>query len=78
MGFHAVKLWQNKTFHCRNQMNIIILITNEKDGSKLSCQVIAVELTTVCKMEMIFCVGLSSLSSALSLNWFCLTTTSNN
>jgi hypothetical protein len=26
MGFHAVKLWQNETFHCHNQMNIIILI----------------------------------------------------
>jgi hypothetical protein len=39
MGFHAVKLWQNETFHCRNQMNIIILITNGKDGSRLWCQV---------------------------------------
>jgi hypothetical protein len=26
MGFHAVKLWQNETFHCHNQMNIIIMI----------------------------------------------------
>jgi hypothetical protein len=24
MGFHAVKLWQNETFHGHNHMNIII------------------------------------------------------
>jgi hypothetical protein len=24
LGFHAVKLWQNETFHCLNHMNIII------------------------------------------------------
>jgi hypothetical protein len=24
MGFHAVKVWQNETFHRRNHMNIII------------------------------------------------------
>jgi hypothetical protein len=26
MGFHAVKLWQNETFHFLHQMNIIIRI----------------------------------------------------
>jgi hypothetical protein len=40
LGFHAVKLWQNETFHCHNHMNIIIKIrdslqlTNWKGGSK--------------------------------------------
>jgi hypothetical protein len=34
MGFHAVKQWQNETFHCRNHMNIIILNHNGKDGTK--------------------------------------------
>jgi hypothetical protein len=47
MGLLAVKLWQNETFHCHsNHMHIIILITNGKDGSKLSCQVFVEELLT--------------------------------
>jgi hypothetical protein len=37
MGFHAVKLWQNETFHPRNHMNIIVLqLGNGTEGSKLS------------------------------------------
>jgi hypothetical protein len=39
MGFHAVKLWQNETFHHRNHMNIIFLqLGNGTEGSKLSRQ----------------------------------------
>jgi hypothetical protein len=35
-GFHAVKLWKSETFHCHNQMQIIIMQTlNGKEGSKL-------------------------------------------
>jgi hypothetical protein len=30
MGYHGVRLWQNETSHCRNQMNIVILITNRR------------------------------------------------
>jgi hypothetical protein len=41
-GFHIVKSRQNETCHCRNQMNIIVIIIaltcNGKEGSKLSLQ----------------------------------------
>jgi hypothetical protein len=47
MGLPAVKRLQNETFHCHNHMNIIILITNGKDGSKLLCQVFVGELITL-------------------------------
>jgi hypothetical protein len=39
MGFHAVKLCRNETFHSRhNPMNIMMQSHNGKDRSKLSCQ----------------------------------------
>jgi hypothetical protein len=66
MGFHTVKLWQNGTFHCRNQMNniiitiiiIIILTHNGKGGSKLSRQFCCRGANWL-SIEMNFCVGLS-------------------
>jgi hypothetical protein len=46
-GLLAVEAWKQATFHFLYHMNIIILITNGKDGSKLSCQVFVEELTTL-------------------------------
>jgi hypothetical protein len=34
IGLLAVEAWKKANFHCRNHMNIIILITNGKEGSK--------------------------------------------
>jgi hypothetical protein len=58
MGFHAVKSRQNETFHRRNHMNIIIMITNGKEGSKLSRQ-LGCRGANYLAMEMNFCVGIS-------------------
>jgi hypothetical protein len=47
MGFHALKLWQNETFHCLNHMNIIIQTLNGKVKTNCRVDFVAEELATL-------------------------------
>jgi hypothetical protein len=47
MGFHAVKLWQNEFFHCRDQMNIAFRLSMGKKETNCSVDFVAEKLTTL-------------------------------
>jgi hypothetical protein len=57
MGFHAVKSRQNETFHCHNQINIIMQTLDGKEGRKLSCR-LCYRGANYLAIEMNFCVVL--------------------
>jgi hypothetical protein len=64
VGFRAVKLWQNETFHFHNQMNMIIVIHEWERRKYENCRVAFVaEVLLYLEIEMKFRVGVCVIMS---------------